>query len=95
VEDCQPWTEDTFALSLTQVRIVTQPKPAFNGLLSVPWKTEETKELASALARARVLEGREKDAVYHEFELMALRSKINGWLKSEGLGHFQLTASPR
>jgi hypothetical protein len=58
----------------------------------VPWKTEETKELASALARARVLEGREKDQVYEEFGLLALRQKINGWLKSEGLGQFALTS---
>jgi hypothetical protein len=68
VEDCKPWTEGTYALSLTQVRIMTQPKPAFNGMLSVPWKTKETKELASALARVRVLEGREKDQVYEEFQ---------------------------
>jgi hypothetical protein len=37
-----------------------------------------------------MLEGREKDALYQEFELMALRSKINTWLKSEGLGQFVL-----
>jgi hypothetical protein len=84
VEDCQPWTEDTFALSLTQVRIMTQPKPAFPGMLSVPWKTSQTKELADALARARVLEGREKNAVYEEFGLLALRQKINGWLRGQG-----------
>jgi hypothetical protein len=28
VEDCKPLTEGTYALSLTQVRIMTQPKPA-------------------------------------------------------------------
>jgi hypothetical protein len=37
VEDCKPWTEGTYALSLTQVRILTRPKTAFNGMLSVPW----------------------------------------------------------
>ena len=56
-------------------------------------KPAQTKELADALARARMLEGREKDALYQEFELMALRSKINTWLKSEGLGQFVLTSS--
>jgi hypothetical protein len=94
VDDCKQWTDDSFAISLAQVRIVTRPKPAFNGMIPVPWKTEQTKELASALGRARVLEGREKDALYQEFELLALRSKINVWLKSKRLGQFALT-SPR
>jgi hypothetical protein len=60
----------------------------------VPWKTNDvqrTRELASALSRARVLEGVEKNAVYQEFELMALRSKINTWLKGQGLEKFALT----
>jgi hypothetical protein len=96
VQDCKQWTDDPtikerFALRLTQVRIVTQPKPAFNGMLSVPWKTEKTKELASALARARVLEGTEKNLVYEEFAWLALRNKINLWLKREGLEKFALT----
>jgi hypothetical protein len=38
-----------------------------------------------------VLEGREKDAIYQEFELLALRNKINVWLKGRGLAHFALT----
>jgi hypothetical protein len=38
-----------------------RPKPAFLGMLPVPWKTAQTKELAAVLARARMLEGREKD----------------------------------
>jgi hypothetical protein len=100
VQDCKQWTDDPtikerFALRLTQVRIVTQPKLAFNGMLSVPWKTEKTKELASALARARVLEGTEKNLVYEEFALLALRNKINLWLKSEGLEKFALTPPAR
>lgn len=45
VEDCKPWTDDTFAISLTQVRILTQPKPTFYGMLPVPWKTAQTKKL--------------------------------------------------
>lgn len=97
VLDCKPWTEKWFALTLDQVRIITQPKPVLDGMLSVPWQTRDTdrtKELASALARARVLEGVEKNAVYQEFELMALRSKINTWLKGQGLEQFALT-SPR
>jgi hypothetical protein len=49
--------------------------------------------LAEALSRARVLEGRENDALYQEFELMALRSKLNTWLKSKGLGKFALTSA--
>jgi hypothetical protein len=95
VLDCKPWTEKWFALTLDQVRIITQPKPVLDGMLSVPWQTRDTdrtKELASA--RARVLEGVEKNAVYQEFELMALRSKINTWLKGLGLEQFALT-SPR
>lgn len=91
VLDCKPWTEKWFALTLDQVRIITQPKPVLDGMISVPWHTERTKELASALARARVLEGVEKNAVYQEFELMALRSKINTWLKGQGLEQFALT----
>jgi hypothetical protein len=39
-----------------------------------------------------VPEGSEKDAVYEEFGLLALRSKINGWLRGEGLEKFQLSA---
>jgi len=93
VEDCKQWTDDSYAISLGQVRIVTWPKPAFNGMLGVPWKTSLTTELASALARSRVLEGQEKDGVYKEFELLALRNKINDWLKSEKLAHFALTPS--
>jgi hypothetical protein len=69
-----------------------RPKPAFLGMPPVPWKTAQTKELAAALARARVLEGREKDAVYQEFGLLALRSIVNGWLKGQGLQHFALTS---
>jgi hypothetical protein len=95
VEDCKQWTDDSYAISLGQVRIVTRPKPAFNGMLSVPWKTSLTTELADALSRARVLEGQEKDGVYQEFELLALRNKINVWLKSEGLAQFALTPAPR
>lgn len=90
VEGCKPWTDDTFAISLTQVRIVTIPKPAFRGMLPVPWKTSQTKELADALARARVLEGREKNAVYEEFGLLALRQKVNDWLKGKGFGQLAL-----
>jgi hypothetical protein len=60
----------------------------------VPWIAKErTRELPSALSRTRVLEGREKDAVYQEFELLALRSKIHTRLKGHGLG-FALTSSP-
>jgi hypothetical protein len=44
-----------------------------------------------ALARARVIEGRENNAVYEEFELLALRSKVNGWLRRQGLQRFVLT----
>jgi hypothetical protein len=91
VTDCIQRTEKVFALTLDQVRIITQPKPVLNGMISVPWHAERTKELASALARARVLEGEEKNAVYQEFELMALRSKINTWLKSRGQEEFVLT----
>ena len=91
VLDGKPWTEKWSALTLDQVRIITQPKPVLDGMVSVPWHTERTKELASALARARMLEGVEKNAVYQEFELMALRSKINTWLKGQGLEQFALT----
>jgi hypothetical protein len=96
VRDCKQWTDDPtikdkFALSLTQVRIITQPKPVLKGLQSITWPTERTKELASALSRARVLEGVEKNSVYQEFELMALRNKINDWLRANGLAEFALT----
>ena len=94
VTDCKRWTEKSYALSLDQVRLITRPKPVLDGMLSVPWHTERTKELASALARARVLEGVEKNAVYQEFQLLALSMKINGWLKGQGLEKFALT-SPR
>jgi hypothetical protein len=57
-------------------------------------KQRRRKNLADALARARVLEGREKNAVYEEFGLLALRSKVKGWLKGKGLGQLSLT-SPR
>jgi hypothetical protein len=70
--------------------------PVLDGMIRVPWRTRDTdrtKELASALARARVLEGVEKVAVYKEFELMALRSKINTWLKGRGLEKFVLTSA--
>jgi len=103
VEYCEQWTDDPaiqekFALRLGQVRIVTQPKPVFDGEIWVPWdakvhRPERMRELLSALSRTRVLEGREKDAVYQEFELLALRSKIHTWNKTHGLG-FALT-SPR
>jgi hypothetical protein len=91
VEYCEQRTDDPalrekFALRLGQVRMVTQPKPVFDGQLWVPWITKEwitkewidkghTRELVDALRRARVLEGREKDAVYEEFALLALRQK--------------------
>ena len=91
VEYCEQRTDDPallekFALRLGQVRIVTQPKPVFDGQLWVPWNAKEwitkewidkghTRELVDALNRARVLEGREKDAVYEEFALLALRQK--------------------
>ena len=78
--------------TLDQVRIITRPKPVLHGMLSVPWHTDRTKELASALARARMLEGVEKNTVYQEFQLLALSMKINGWLKGAELGNFQLTA---
>jgi hypothetical protein len=97
VQDCKPWSEingkQYYALRLTQVRIITRPKPAFNGMQSILFKTAHTRELAVALSGARVLEGPEKDAVYQEFELLALRSKLNTWLKSKGLGAFALTHS--
>jgi hypothetical protein len=95
VTDCKRWTEKSYALTLDQVRIITKPKPALEGMLSVPWHTRDTdrtKELASALARARVLEGVEKNAVYQEFQLLALSMKSNGWMRGAGLGDFQLTA---
>src|ERR1700723_2014228 len=94
VLDCKPWTEKMFALTLDQVRIITQPKPVLDGMISVPWQTRDTdrtKELASALARARVLEGVEKNAVYQEFELLPLSMKINDWLRANGLAEFALT----
>ena len=91
VEYCEQRTDDPalrekFALRLGQVRMVTQPKPVFDGQLWVPWNAKEwitkewidkghTRELVDALRRARVLEGREKDAVYEEFALLALRQK--------------------
>jgi hypothetical protein len=92
VQDCKRWSETHFALSLKQVRIITRPKPVLKGLQAIIWETAQTKELAEALSRARVLEGAEKNAVYQEFELLALRSKLNTWLRGEGLGDFQLTA---
>jgi hypothetical protein len=91
VTDCKRWTEESYALTLDQVRIVTRPKPALEGMISVPWHTERTKELASALARARVLEGVEKNAVYQEFQLLPLSMKINDWLRANGLAEFALT----
>lgn len=94
VIDCKQRAEKVFALTLDQVRIITRPKPVLNGFEWVPWKTKDvqrTRELASALSRVRVLEGMEKDAVYKEFELMALRLKINTWLKGRGLEKFALT----
>jgi hypothetical protein len=104
VEYCEQWTDDPairekFALRLGQVRIITIPKPVFNGDIHVPWNAnkridkERMRELLSALSRTRVLEGREKDAVYQEFELLALRSKIHTWNKTHGM-EFALT-SPR
>ena len=97
VEYCEQRTDvpairEKFALRLGQVRIVTQPKPVFDGQLWVPWITKEwinrehTRELVDALSRARVLEGREKDAVDQEFELLALGSKIHTWNKGNGIG---------
>ena len=95
VDDCKPCGEirgkEYYALSLTQVRIITLPKPAFDGVQSIFFKTAHTRELAVALSAARVLEGRQKDAIYQEFELMALRSKVNGWLRRQGLQRFVLT----
>jgi hypothetical protein len=41
------------------------------------------------------LEGMEKNAVGEEFGLIALRQKINVWLKSEGLAEFALTPPKR
>ena len=64
-------------------------------MISVPWHTERTLELASALARARVLEGMEKNAVYQEFELPALSQEVNGWLREKGLAEFALTSAPQ
>jgi hypothetical protein len=95
VTDCKRWTEKSYALTLDQVRIITQPKPVLDGMISVPWRTRDTdrtKELASALARARVLEGVEKNAVYQEFQLLALSMKINGWMRGAGVGDYQFTA---
>jgi hypothetical protein len=46
VEDCQPWTDETFAINLTQARILTKPKPTFYGMLPVPWKAAPKKELS-------------------------------------------------
>ena len=91
VTECKQWAEGIFFLTLDQVRIITQPKPVLDGMVSVPWHTERTKELASALARARVLEGVEKNAVYQEFELPALSEKVNDWLREKGLAEFALT----
>jgi hypothetical protein len=63
VQDCKPWSEiqgkQYYALRLTQVRIITRPKPAFNGMQSILFKTAHTRELAVALSGARVLEGPE------------------------------------
>jgi hypothetical protein len=42
-----------------------------------------------------VLEGVEKNAAYQEFDLLALRSKINHWMRGARLGDFQLTAPAR
>jgi hypothetical protein len=99
VQDCKPWSviqgKQYYALSLRQVRIITRPKPVLSGMEQVIWKTRDTdrtKELAEALSRARVSEGREKDEVYQEFELLALRSKLNTWLKGHEFEDFKLTA---
>jgi hypothetical protein len=76
---------------LNQVRIITQPKPVLHGMVSVPSHSERTKELAGAIARARVLEGVEKNAVYQDFQLLALSTKLNGWLREKGLAELALT----
>jgi hypothetical protein len=99
VTECTQWTDDEeikykFALKLDQVRMMTRPKPVLKGMEKVPWKTRDsdrTKELASALARSRVLEGEEKNAVYREFGLIALRSKLTTFLEGRKQDEFVLT----
>jgi hypothetical protein len=76
---------DDYGIKLTDSRIVTQPKPALRGVVNVPWypgwaekqhTTQTLGELASALSRARKLEGAEKNEVYRAFKLPALADKI-------------------
>jgi hypothetical protein len=40
VQDCKPWTETHYSLRLTQVPIITRPKPALLGMQNVIWKQE-------------------------------------------------------
>jgi hypothetical protein len=35
VTECKQWAEEMFSLTLDQMRIITRPKPALNGMLSV------------------------------------------------------------
>jgi hypothetical protein len=60
---------DDFAIKLTDARIITQPKPALQGVVNIPWYSgwmereysgQTLRELASALSQARKLEGAEK-----------------------------------
>ena len=76
---------DDYGIKLTDSRIVTQPKPALRGVVNVPWykgwaeqqhSAQTLSALASALGRARKLEGMEKNEVYRAFKLPALADKI-------------------
>jgi hypothetical protein len=77
---------DDYAIKMIDARIVTQPKPALRGVVNVPWykgwaeeqhSTQTLRELASALGRARKLEGVEKNEVYRAFKLPQLAEKIS------------------
>ena len=74
-----------FGIKLTDARIVTMPKPALRGVVRIPWKSnavdahnsaQTLTALASALSRARKLEGAEKNDVYRAFKLPMLADKI-------------------
>jgi hypothetical protein len=76
---------DDWGIRLTDARIVTQPKPALRGVVNVPWysgwmeqqhSAETLTALASALSRARKLEGVEKNEIYAAFKLPQLAEKI-------------------
>jgi len=93
VTDCQP-SGEYWAIKLDEIRIITRPTP-LNGLLSVPWVGRVSQELAESLKFARMLEGREKDLVYREFQLLGLRAKINVWLRDNGRADFAMKARGR